>query len=215
MIIAIILALLIFATWLFIPHKWTRILLGTISILLLLTYVIGLIGNMKYHWGMKQETVTRGQHEIYSAGPSTSPKSILIIKEIGNNSGNYVMIYKDRKADKKAEAHNKPDMSKKHISDSIKQSGKYYRKEKGKAVAKTEKVYWTWKNDMYRILFSFNGKNKELKSEKLVVSIPESKWEVMTPEQLKAQQQKMKQKQAQMKKAKMRQAQMKKEEEKK
>ena len=197
MIIAIILALLIFVTWLFIPHKWTRIILGTISILLLLVYIIGLIGNMKYHWGMKQETKIQEQHEIYSAGPPTSPKLILIIKEIGNNSGNYVMSYKDCKSDKKAKAHNKPKMSKKHISESIKKTGKYYRKENGKAEAKEEKVYWTWRNDIYRILFSFNGKEKELKSEKLIVSIPRSNWEVMTPEQLKAQQKKMKQKQAQ------------------
>lgn len=67
-----------------------------------------------------KETIHESEKRIYSAANSKSPAQMLIANEIGNNSNNYVMVYKDNKDDTKATAHFKPKTTKEDISESTK-----------------------------------------------------------------------------------------------
>ena len=64
MIITIILTLCVFVSWLLIPHKVTRYILGYISTVALLLMIIGITANMTHHWGMEKKVVTSDKKEI-------------------------------------------------------------------------------------------------------------------------------------------------------
>lgn len=102
MIITIILTLCVFVSWLLIPHKVTRYILGYISTVALLLMIIGITANMTHHWGMEKKVVTSDKKEIYSAGSKDSPVNMLIANEMGKNSNNYIMVYKNHSDDQKA-----------------------------------------------------------------------------------------------------------------
>ncbi|CXU49353.1 hypothetical protein [Staphylococcus aureus] len=51
MITTIVLTLCTFVSWLLIPHKITRYILGTLFTLALTLTIIGITANMTNHWG--------------------------------------------------------------------------------------------------------------------------------------------------------------------
>jgi hypothetical protein len=185
MIGVIVLTILVFVTWLLISNKLVRYILGTLSTLCLLILVIGIVANMNSHWGMKKETVTTKNEQIYTAGQKRSPAHILIANEIGNKSNNYVMAYRNHTNDDKPKAHFKPNTDKSHLAESVKKTARYQQKNVDKATVKTKKTYWTWKSSWYQHLFSFNGDSRELITQKTTVTIPKDTWVVLNAQQLK------------------------------
>lgn len=185
MIGVIILTILVFLTWLLISNKLVRNILGTLSTLCLLILVIGIVANMNNHWGMEKETVTTKNEQIYTAGQKHSPANMLIANELGNSSNNYVMAYRTHEKDDKPKTHFRPNTDKSHLAESVKKSARYKQEDVDKATVKTKKTYWTWKSSWYQYLFSFNGDNKELITQKTMVTVPKDTWIVLNAEQLK------------------------------
>ncbi|SBA83733.1 Uncharacterised protein [Staphylococcus aureus] len=83
MITTIVLTLCTFVSWLLIPHKITRYILGTLFTLALTLTIIGITANMTNHWGMEKKVITSNKKEIFTGGPKNNPANILIINEIG------------------------------------------------------------------------------------------------------------------------------------
>lgn len=189
MIITIILTLCVFVSWLLIPHKVTRYVLGYISTVALLLMIIGITANMTHHWGMEKKVVTSDKKEIYSAGSKDSPVNMLIANEMGKNSNNYIMVYKNHSDDQKAETHFKPNMDKDHLSESVKHQATYEVKDTDKATTQTKKTVWVWKSDVYKSLFSFGHDNEELIKKTTVVTVPKDTWVVLDAQQAKQLQQ--------------------------
>ncbi|PNZ70091.1 DUF4811 domain-containing protein [Staphylococcus croceilyticus] len=185
MIILIVLTIAMFASWLLIPHKLTRYILGSITTLLFIGLIIGIVLNMTHHFGMEKTTVNEPEKQIYSAGSDKSPTNMLIANEIGNNSYNYVMVYKDKQSDDKPSAHFKPSTNKEDVSDSVKKVAYYETSNVNKATVKTKKEYWTWKNDYYRYLFDYGKEDKELIKQTSVVTVPSDTWVVLDAKEAK------------------------------
>lgn len=185
MIIAIILTLCIFATWLFIPHKLTRYILGALSIMALLLFIVGITANMKSHWGMEKKVVTSKEQEIFSAGSKNSPTNMLIANEIGENTNNYVMVFKKHQNDEEAKTHFKPNMKQDNISESVKQQAKYEVKDTDRATMQTKKEIWVWKSDFYKSLFNFGEDKQELIKSTTTVTVPKDTWVVLNANQAK------------------------------
>lgn len=140
---------------------------------------------MNNHWGMEKETVTTKNEQIYTAGQKHSPANMLIANELGNSSNNYVMAYRTHEKDDKPKTHFRPNTDKSHLAESVKKSARYKQEDVDKATVKTKKTYWTWKSSWYQYLFSFNGDNKELITQKTMVTVPKDTWIVLNAEQLK------------------------------
>ncbi|MBO1198401.1 DUF4811 domain-containing protein [Staphylococcus simiae] len=185
MITTIILTFCVFASWLLIPHKITRYILGCLSILALLLMVIGVTANMTHHWGMKKQLVTSDKKEIFSAGPESSPTNILIANEIGKKTNNYIMVYRNHKTDSKAQVHFKPQMDKDKIADSVKHQTVYQLKHTNKATIQTKKEIWVWKSNFYKALLGFGQNNQELIKSTTTLTIPKDTWVVLNAEQSK------------------------------
>ena len=84
MIILIILTIALFASWLLIPQKLSRYIIGSIVTFLFVVQIIGIVANMTHHFGMQKETIHESEKRIYSAANSKSPAQMLIANEIGN-----------------------------------------------------------------------------------------------------------------------------------
>ncbi|ADC86565.1 DUF4811 domain-containing protein [Staphylococcus lugdunensis] len=185
MIILIILTIALFASWLLIPQKLSRYIIGSIVTFLFVVQIIGIVANMTHHFGMQKETIHESEKRIYSAANSKSPAQMLIANEIGNNSNNYVMVYKDNKDDTKATAHFKPKTTKEDISESTKKQAYYETSNDDNATLKNTKEYWVWKNKYYRYLFDFGKEDKELIKETSVVTVPDDTWVVLNAQEAK------------------------------
>lgn len=57
MIILIILTIALFASWLLIPQKLSRYIIGSIVTFLFVVQIIGIVANMTHHFGMQKETI--------------------------------------------------------------------------------------------------------------------------------------------------------------
>lgn len=185
MIILIILTIAVFASWTLIPHKFTRYVVGTLLTILFTVLIIGIVANMTHHFGMEKETINEPEKQIYSAGSSKSPTNMLIANEIGNDSFNYVMVYKAHKNDDKPSTQFKPSTKKEDLSDSIKKQAFYRTADVDQATVKTTKTNWTWKNDFYRYLFDFGNNKKELIKQTSIVTVPNDTWVVLDAKQAK------------------------------
>lgn len=185
MIIIIILTLCVFVSWLLIPHKVTRYILGSIFTFALLLMIVGITDNMTHHWGMEKKVITSDKKEIYSAGSKDSPANMLIANEIGKKTNNYIMVYKNHSDDQKAQTHYKPNMDKDQLSESVKHQATYKVKDTKKATKQTHKEVWVWKSDIYKSLFSFGHNNQELIKKVTVVTVPKDNWVILDAKQAK------------------------------
>lgn len=198
MIVTIVLALCVFASWLLIPHKITRYILGTLATLALLLQVIAITANMTHHWGMEKQVTTSDKKEIYSAGDQKLPTNLLIANEIGEDTDNYVMVFKNNEDDKKAKPHFKPNMDKSHMSEAVKKQAKYEVKDTDQATQQTTKEEWVWKSDFYKFLLNFGDDQQELIQSTTTVTVPDDTWVVLNADQAKKLQQSQKDAQQQM-----------------
>ena len=58
MIILIILTIALFASWLLIPQKLSRYIIGSIVTFLFVVQIIGIVANMTHHFGMQKKRFT-------------------------------------------------------------------------------------------------------------------------------------------------------------
>ena len=56
MIILIILTIALFASWLLIPQKLSRYIIGSIVTFLFVVQIIGIVANMTHHFGMQNDS---------------------------------------------------------------------------------------------------------------------------------------------------------------
>ncbi|WP_252899390.1 DUF4811 domain-containing protein [Lactococcus fujiensis] len=61
---------------------------------LLLTTVIGLTYQITDKWAMKEVTSAKTK-EIYTAGETNAPYGMMIKAEIGKDTNNYVLVYRN------------------------------------------------------------------------------------------------------------------------
>lgn len=179
--ILIALTLLTFVSWLLIKNKGLRLALGSISTAALVVAVVAVSMHLYDHWGMVQTTTSKEQ-TIYTAGDLNSPAGLLIVSEVGTDSDNYAMVFRDASDASEAATHFVPNQ--KDIVNAVKKSADYTTGAVDEATAKTETTTWTWKSDFFKGLFSLMD-NDELVSEKTTVTVPEDTWVVLTSDQAK------------------------------
>lgn len=206
MIILIILTLAVFLAWMFIKPKAVRIAIGSLLMALLLIQGILIGMNLHHHFGMKQVTTTKVHHNVYSAGDKQNPANLMIAKELGKDTNHYVLIYRDHKDQKKAQAHFKPDFSKEKQVETVKKSATYQLKDVKQPEVKTKTTAWVFENDFYQALMSFGDDRKALIKETTIITLPKDEWVAASPEQLKQLQAKQKDSSSQQKQMAMMQS---------
>ncbi|NBK46769.1 DUF4811 domain-containing protein [Staphylococcus delphini] len=184
MIITILLTLLVFSSWVFISHRGTRLIVGTLTTVLLVAMMIGLAGHLKYHWGMEKETITSEKQPIATAGEPNSPKKILIANEIGENSNHYVMVFRDHEDDIQPKTHFQPDNNKDDNSEIFQHTAHYEQADVKQATQQTTTTVWTWQSDFYRMLFSFGETKPKLIHSSTKVIVPKDDWLVLNAEEV-------------------------------
>ncbi|KRN76710.1 DUF4811 domain-containing protein [Weissella minor] len=191
-VLLLLFVVLTFVTWIYIKPLPLRIVAGSLAVLGLVLSIAGITLNFTDHYGMKQVTKTTEQ-QIYSAGDKNSPANMLLAQEIGDDSGNYVLVYRENENDAEPKPHHKPDQ--KHIIEAVKKTADYKESAQAtEATSQTKTTRWVFKNDMYKLLFGISDQQNELVKETTTVTVPEKTWVVMSPkqaEELGKQQQKM------------------------
>ncbi|WEV60455.1 DUF4811 domain-containing protein [Streptococcaceae bacterium ESL0729] len=188
MILYIIVALTIlsFLSWLVLKNKVLRVTLGSISTILLFGAVGLLSLNMSNHYGMEEKTVTSEISDIFTAGDTSSPVNMLIANQIGSDSGNYALVYRDQASDAQASPHFVPNQD--DIINSVKKSASYELSDSAKnASIITQKTYWVYKSDFYKNLFELKSDDEDINliSEKTTVELPKGSWVVLSADQAK------------------------------
>lgn len=182
-IIVIVLTLLTLASWFLIKPDVIRRLVGTICSALLLLSTIAIIANTSYHFGMAQEVETK-ETNIYTAGQLNSPVSLLVANQIGTDSDNYAMSFRESKDQDKPVTAFVPDQT--HLTESVKKSANYQVVAGNEpAKLKTTTTKWQYTSDLYKSLFKVDDTETELISETNEVTVPESSWLVLSADQAK------------------------------
>lgn len=174
-----VLVILVIISWTLINNRLMRYLLGIISAIALVISTGLLTASFTNHYGLQQQTTT-SQHHIYSASGKKLPTGILVAKQLGTNSGRYVMIYSDA-INAKAKAHFVP--KKNDTVNSIKTTATYKSTSNNQATVKITTTRWKWKNKAAKFWLNY-GQSGELVKQKAVVSIPQKTWVVLSPAQL-------------------------------
>lgn len=174
--------ILTFMAWSLIKAPFLRYSLGVLTLLSLIASVAFLTDHFVNHTGMEVKTTTK-TNTIYSAGDSSVAFGLLIYKEVGTSSGNYVLIYRDKKTDKKASAHFVPNTKK--IIEAVKKTATYKTARQDEATLTMTTKRYVWKSDLYEWLFGFAGESNELVSQKSVVTVPEDTWLILTQDEAK------------------------------
>lgn len=185
----VLFTILTFVSFMLIPKKGLRIMVGSFFTLCLLACAIGTSAHLKSHWGMEKKTVTTSQ-KIYTAGDTKAAAKMLLVKEVGTKSANYVVMYRTTPTQKKASAHFVPDQ--KHMVEAVKKTATYQETATNEAVVTTKKTYWVWQSKTFKTLFNLEGHNQELIKSQATVTVPKDTWVVLTAAQAKIVAQKQK-----------------------
>lgn len=180
--VIIALALILIGTITLINARALRWISSLIVAGLLLLAVGAVSANMSSHWGMHVETSTHTKR-IYSAGSKQSPVSLLITKQVGTNSGRYVMMYKTHVADAKAAAHFVPDTD--DTINAVKQKATYRRRNVKQATVTTTTKKWVWQSKAVQFWLQVGDSHNQLISRRSVVTVPRETWLVLTTSQAK------------------------------
>ncbi|MGM9887349.1 MAG: DUF4811 domain-containing protein [Lactococcus sp.] len=180
-IILAVLTLLTFYCIVFIKNKPLRFVTGTISFVLLALTVLGLTLQITDKWAMKEVTSTES-HQIYTAGDTTAPYGMLVQSEIGKNTNNYVLVYRNDEKSKKPVTTNVPD--EKHIIETLKKTATYKVADVEKVTAKTTTTKRVFKNEFWKVIFGVGGEQNELVKKHTLVTVPKDTWLVLTQDQV-------------------------------
>ncbi|PCS00896.1 DUF4811 domain-containing protein [Lactococcus fujiensis] len=181
-IILAILVLLTFYSFIFIENKTVRWVAGIISFVLLLTTVIGLTYQITDKWAMKEVTSAKTK-EIYTAGETNAPYGMMIKAEIGKDTNNYVLVYRNDEKSKKPDSNFVPDQN--HIIETLKKTATYKIAAVKTASVTTTTTRRVFKNDFWKLIFGVGGEQNELVKQHSVVTVPKDTWLVLTQDQVK------------------------------
>ena len=201
-ILMILLALiLVFCSWMFIKKTTLRWVIGICSLVLLSGSVFLFTDHVLNYTGMTIET-KKTTKPIYSAGKTDLSYGILVQQEIGTDSRNYVLVYRNDKQATKPTAHFKPDFD--HPAETVKYFSTYNYTNSDQASVTTTVKRYRWDSNVAKLLYGFYGEDGQLVSSKSVVSVPKKTWLVVNQQQqkeLKSIAQQMKQQAMEQKKA--------------
>ena len=180
-VLLIILATLAtFASWMLISKPAIRVSLGIISLLALGGTIYLLTDHFVHHTGMKIVTTTT-QKDLYSTGNTSAPYGFIVYKEIGTDSDNKVLVYRDAKDSADATAHFISNTKK--ISEAVKKTSGYELADVKKAYVETTTKRYEWKSDWAKWLYGIGGEEGELVSQKTTAYLPQKTWMALTEDQ--------------------------------
>lgn len=176
----VILSGLLIVTLTQLKNRWWRWTSSAIMVIALLASAAMIVANTTYHWGLKTKTTTTS-HRIYSAGSSQSPAGMLITKELGTDSGRYVLMYKDTATAKKAQAHFVPNTA--NTVKAVKQRATYRQVAGKQATVTTTTKRWVWQSSTAKFWLKIGTTPNLLISRRSVVTVPKQTWLVVTATQ--------------------------------
>ena len=177
----IVFTILTFYGLMFIKNKLASGIIGGVSLIILILSVGMLLFHIKDNWGMKEVTTT-STHQIYTAGDKSAPYGMMIKAEIGKNTGNYVLVYRNSADSAKPDTNFKPDT--KNIIEAVKKSATYKLADVDTAKVTTTTTRRVWSSDLMKKLFDIGSENKELVKQHSVVTVPKDTWLVLTQAQV-------------------------------
>lgn len=167
-------------SWLMIENRLLRLILGIISTFCFVASISLTSLNLTNHFGMKT-VITSKETPIYSSASSDLPINILIAQELGEDSNQFVLIYRDTEDATEASVHFKPDEN--NMVESIKKTSSYQMEDIDQATLSTTEKKWVWENKFYEALFSFDNSSEELISQENIAYLSKDNWLVLTPQQ--------------------------------
>ncbi|MDT2738835.1 DUF4811 domain-containing protein [Enterococcus canintestini] len=192
-LIIIVALILVFSSWMLTKKTLQRWIFGILSLLLLGGSVFFFTDHVLHHTGMKIQTKTSTK-PIYTAGNTELAYGVLVYQEIGTDSGNYVLVYRDEKSDGKPKAHYTPDFN--QPAAVLKKSATYKYTKNDRATVTTITKRYHWNSHWAKLLYGFYGEEGQLVSQKSTVSVPKETWLIVTQkqsQQIKSLDEKMKQ----------------------
>ncbi|WP_367296192.1 DUF4811 domain-containing protein [Levilactobacillus yonginensis] len=151
------------------PTKLTRLITGTIGLLLLSAMATLMIGNDNWHWGMHQTTTT-STVSISSMSPDKR-LGLLVYQPIRQSKHERVYVYKDANA------------TQQHTMASLKTNNRVVLKTTKQAQLTTKRTYWTY-NQHWQWLFKGTGSHHELVRRQNTFVLPTS-WTTLSSTQAK------------------------------
>ncbi|WP_242258555.1 DUF4811 domain-containing protein [Streptococcus thoraltensis] len=179
-VIIILATVAVFASWMLVEKPVLRCLAGSLSLFVFVGSIAMLTNHFVNHTGMSVKTSEKTK-EIYSAAGADSPFGLLIKKEVGSDSNNYVLAYRDKPSDKDATAHFIPKTD--EPTEAVKQRVTYKEADVDKATVTTITKRYTWKSDFAKLLYAFGGEDGELISREVTATVPKDTWLVVTKNQ--------------------------------
>jgi len=180
-LIIILAVILIFASWMAINNTVTRWIVGILSFCFLGGVIYSFTDHVLNHTGMELKT-TKTTDEIYSAAGSKVPYGVLVHQEIGNDSGNHVLVYRDTK-NGKVTAHFKPNFD--NPKEMVKKTATYKYTNSDQATVVTTVKRYRWSSDFAKMMYGFMNEDGKLASRKAVAYVPHKTWLVVTQSQSK------------------------------
>lgn len=174
--------LLTFFGFMYVKGRTARLFAGGISVVLLALTVLAFTLHFNQHWGMKEVTKTTS-HEIYTAGEAKAPYGMMIKSEIGKNTGNYVLVYRNDQTSAKPDTNFVPDQ--KNIIEAVKKSASYKLVDTDTAKVVTTTTRYKFSSGFMKLLFGMGGEENSLVKESSVVEVPKDTWLVLTQDQVK------------------------------
>ncbi len=195
----IILLIILFAAFVIIGFFYVKgaasWIVGSLSMLLLALSMIALAYHDQTNWGMKEVTTT-STHQIYTAGDKTAPYGLMIKAEIGQNTGNYVLVFRNNANSAKPDTNFEPNQN--NIVESVKKSATYQLTDTTTAKVQTTTTRLEFSSNLMKLLFGIGGEQNTLVKQHSVVSVPQDTWLVLTQSQVETLTKKAPQMQAQM-----------------
>ena len=175
-------------SWTLIKPRVIRFSVGLIFSIALIGAVALLTLNFTDHYGMKKVTTVRTQR-VYSALGSQSAADVLIAKQLGTQSDNYIFAYREQR-NGSTTTHFVPNQKK--VTTMVKKRATYQVDKVKYAAVTTTTVRWGWKNATMKRWFNVGVQDGELVSQKRMIKVPDKTWIVLSPSQLKTLQKSMK-----------------------
>ncbi|VDG20407.1 hypothetical protein MUDAN_BIHEEGNE_02016 [Lactiplantibacillus mudanjiangensis] len=165
------------------PKSWTtRIIAGSFGLVLTLGVVIMLTLNFTHHWGMQKVTTTTTKR-IYTAGQTSSPAGILVVKPLGTAKDTYIMVYRHKPTQKQATAHFVPNT--KQLVNAAKTTAVYHYASVKHATITTKTTRWQWRSKNFKRLLNVGDQSGELVQKQATVKLPKKTWIALTATQIK------------------------------
>ena len=181
-VLIIVFGLLTFVGFMFFRNFVVRWIIGGLSFVILALSVGMLTLHIKDNWGMKNVT-TQTSHQIFTAGDKDAPYGLMIKSEIGKDTGNYVLIFRNDENSAKYDINFTPDQ--KHIVEAVKKTATYKLTKSDTAKVVTTTTRREFGSNLMKSLFDAGNEQNDLVKKRSVVYVPRDTWLVLTADQVK------------------------------